>query len=226
MELLLLLHSLLLTTKHHKELNFSLLKDSLKLITNSLLSLLNTENHMEQKLSSNSELPNLPKLLKKLHLTLRTLHHKLESTNSLITLNMNGRECWDTKPKTKRDLLEHQNILTLKISLIPLTGELREPSLQLKTKDNVVHAGHSPPLELLKELNSLKLENSLHTLNNNSLIAHQHSETTVAMEVLWTTLSNTSNKTHLKPNLTIHTLLLMELANTSPQRELVKLLDS
>jgi len=181
---------------------------------------------MEQKLSSNSELPNLPKLLKKLHLTLRTLHHKLESTNSLITLNMNGRECWDTEPKTKRDLLEHQNILTLKISLIPLTGELREPSLQLKTKDNVVHAGHSPPLELLKELNSLKLENSLHTLNNNSLIAHQHLETTVAMEVLWTTLSNTSNKTHLKPNLTIHTLLLMELANTSPQRELVKLLDS
>jgi len=226
LELLLLLHSLLLTTKHHKELNFSLLKDSLKLITNSLLSLLNTENHMEQKLSSNSELPNLPKLLKKLHLTLRTLHHKLESTNSLITLNMNGRECWDTEPKTKRDLLEPQNILKLKISLIPSTGELREPSLQLKTKDNVVHAGHSPPLELLKELNSLKLENSLHTLNNNSLIAHQHSETTVAMEVLWTTLSNTSNKTHLKPNLTIHTLLLMELANTSPQRELVKLLDS
>ena len=181
---------------------------------------------MEQKLSSNSELLNLPKLLKKLHLTLRILHHKLESINSLITPQLNGRDYWDTEPKTKRDLLELQNILILKISLILSTGELREPSLQLKTKDNVVHAGHSPPLELLKELNSLKLENSLHTLNNNSSIAHHHSVTKVAMEVLWTMLSNTLNKTHLKLNLTIHTLLWMELANTSLQRELEKLLDS
>jgi len=39
-------------------------------------------------------------------------------------------------------------------------------------------------------------------------------------------LSNTLNKTHLNLNLTIHTKLLMEPANTSPQRELVKLLDS
>ena len=46
------------------------------------------------------------------------------------------------------------------------------------------------------------------------------------MEVLWIMLTITLNKTHLKLNLTIHTLLLMELANTSPQRELVKLLDS
>ena len=107
-----------------------------------------------------------------------------------------------------------------------LFRSLRELSLQLKTKDNAVHAGLSPPLELLKELNSLKLENLLHILSNNSLIAHHHSETTVAMEVLWTMHSNTSNKIHLKVKLIIHTLLLMELANTSLQRELVKLLDS
>ena len=221
-----MLHSLPLTTKPHKEPNFSLLKDSLKLITNSLLSLLNTENHMEPKLSSNSDLPNSLKLLLKLHHTPRTLHPKLESTNLLITPKVNGRDYWDTEPKTRRDLLEPQNILILKISLIPSTGELRELSPQLKTNNNVDHAGLSPPLEPLKELNSLKPENSPHTLNNNSLIAHHHSETTVAMEVLWTMLSNTLNKTHLKLNLTIHTLLLMELANTSPQRELVKLLDS
>jgi len=90
----------------------------------------------------------------------------------------------------------------------------------------VDHAGLSPPLVQLKELNSLLLENSTHYPNNNSLIAHHHSETKVAMEVLWTMLSNTLNKIHLKLNLTIHTLLLMELANTSPQRELVKLLGS
>ena len=62
-------------------------------------------------------------------------------------------------------------------------------------------------------------ENLLHTLNNNSLIAHLHSETKVAMEDLWTKLSNTSSKTHSKLNLTIHTRLLMEPANTFNQRE-------
>jgi hypothetical protein len=51
------------------------------------------------------------------------------------------------------------------------------------------------------------------------LIAHHLSETTVVMEDLWTMLSNILRKTHLNLNLTIHTLLLMELANTSPQRE-------
>jgi hypothetical protein len=213
---------LLLTTKPLKELNFSLLRDSLKLITNSLLSLPNTENHTEQKLSSNSDLLNSLKLLKKLLPTPRTHHLKLESTNSLTTPKANGRDYWDTEPKTKRDLLKPQKFLTPKISLTLSTGELKEPSLQLKTKDNVDHAGLSPPLVLLKELNSLPLVNLLHYLNNNSLIAHHPSETKVAMEVLWTVLSNTLSKTHSKLKLLIHTQLLMEPANTLPQRELVK----
>ena len=62
-------------------------------------------------------------------------------------------------------------------------------------------------------------ENLHLTLNNNSLIAHHHSETKVAMEDSWTMLSNTSSKTHSKLNLTIHTKLLMEPANTFNQRE-------
>ena len=87
-------------------------------------------------------------------------------------------------------------------------------------------AGLSPLLVPLKELNSLKLENLLHTLSNNSLIAHIHSEIMVAMEEIWTKLSNTLSKIHSKQNQTIHTPLLLEPANTSPLRELVKLLDS
>jgi len=221
-----LLHLLLLTIKLHKELNFSSLRDSLKLIINSLLSLPNTENLTEPKLNSNSDLLNLLKLLKKLLPTPRTHHLKLASINLLTILKVNGRDYWDTEPKTKRDLLKPPKFLILKISLILSTGELKEPSLQLKTKDNVDHAGLSPPLVPLKELNSLKLENLLHTLNNNSLIAHHPSEMKVAMEDLWTKLSNTLSKTHSKQNQTIHTPLLMEPANTSPQRELVKLLDS
>ena len=221
-----MLHLLLLTIKLHKELNFSSLRDLLKLIINSLLSLPNTENLTEPKLSSNSDLLNSLKLSKKLLPTLRIHHLKLESINSLTIPKVNGRDYWDTEPKTKRDLLKPPKFLILENSLILSTGELKEPSLQLKTKDNVDHAGLSPPLVLLKEQNSLPLENLLHTLNNNSLIAHHPSEMKVAMEDLWTRLSNTLSKTHSKPNQTIHTLLLMEPANTSPQRELVKLLDS
>ena len=84
------------------------------------------------------------------------------------------------------------------------------------------HAGHSTPQVQLKELNSLQLENSTHTLNNNSLTVQPHLEMKVAMEVLWIVLSNILNKTHLNLKLTIHTLELMELANTSPLKELVK----
>ena len=103
---------------------------------------------MEPKLNSNSELLNSLKLLKKLHPTLRIHHHKLELTNLLTILNMNGRKCWDTEPMTERNLLEPQNFLTLKILLTLSTGELKEQSLQLKTKDNVDHAGLSQPLVL------------------------------------------------------------------------------
>ena len=68
----------------------------------------------------------------------------------------------------------------------------------------------------------MQLENSTHTLNNNSLTVQPHLEMKVAMEVLWIVLSNILNKTHLNLKLTIHTLELMELANTSPLKELVK----
>jgi hypothetical protein len=86
----------------------------------------------------------------------------------------------------------------------------------------VDHAGLSLQLVQLKELNSLLLENLLLILNNNSLIAQLHSEMKVVMEDLWIMLSNISRKTHLNLNLIIHTQVLMELANTSLQRELVK----
>ena len=86
--------------------------------------------------------------------------------------------------------------MMIQTSLTQLTGELKELLIQLKTKDNVDHAGLSQPLEQLKELNSLPPENLHLTLNNNSLIAHHHSETKVAMEDSWTMLSNTSSKTH------------------------------
>ena len=66
------------------------------MITNSLDMLLHLENHMELKPNSNSDLLNSKKLLLPLKLTQLTQPQKLESTNSLITLKLNGKKCWDT----------------------------------------------------------------------------------------------------------------------------------
>ena len=66
-------------------------------------------------------------------------------------------------------------------SQLQFTGPPKELLLQLKTKDNADHAGLSQPQELLKELNSLPLENLLPSLNNNLLTAQPHLETTDAM---------------------------------------------
>jgi hypothetical protein len=84
------------TTKPHKELNSSLLSNSLKLITNSLDLLPNTENHMEPNPNSNSDLLNSKKLLLKSMLTQLIQPQLLELTNSLITQMLNGKKCWDT----------------------------------------------------------------------------------------------------------------------------------
>jgi len=48
-----------------------------------------------------------------------------------------------------------------------LTGDPRVPSPQLKTKDNVVHVGHSQPPVLKKDSNSLRTEAYPTCLNNN-----------------------------------------------------------
>ena len=61
-------------------------------------------------------------------------------------------------------------------------GLKTDPSPPLKTKGNVVHAGPSPPLEVLKVWAKLK-ELLRASLNNNSLIAQDHSETKLATEV-------------------------------------------
>jgi hypothetical protein len=60
-------------------------------------------------------------------------------------------------------LFSYQKI-TLKMEL---TGKPEVLLLQSKTKDNVVHVGLSPPLVLLKVLNSLKLVLLPVYLNNN-----------------------------------------------------------
>jgi len=103
-------------------------------------------------------------------------------------------------------------LMTLKS--VMLTGLLLDQLPMLKTKDNVVHAGPSPPLEVLKDWAKLK-DNSRASLNNNSLIAQDHSETKPAMVVLWTMPSNTLNKTVLFTKTNIPTRLLNKPAKST-----------
>ena len=125
------------------------------------------------------------------------------------------------------ELMIMYTIMILKSNTLNLkTGDMMEQSLQLsKIILIVTMAGLSPPPLQLKQLFLLELEDSSHYLYSNSLIAQHPSETEVAMEDLWKTLSNTLNLIHFKPHPTIHTQVLLEHANTSLLRGLVKFLD-
>ena len=71
----------------------------------------------------------------------------------------------DTRVKLKEKKLIY---LELKVSPLVLIGEIKELSLQLRTKDNVGHAGLSLQLVPWKVLIRLLVVNSFHFQNNNS----------------------------------------------------------
>jgi len=66
----------------------------------------------------------------------------------------------------------------------PLTGELRVQLTMLRTKVNVVHAGPSQLLVLLKVDTKSRLAHSSHSQSNNSLTV-QRTETQVVMVEIW-----------------------------------------
>jgi hypothetical protein len=73
-------------------------------------------------------------------------------------------------------------LLKLETSKPMSTGLKKELLLQLKTKDNVDHAGPSPLLDHWKELKKSNPENYNPTLNHNWLTVHLFMETTDAKE--------------------------------------------
>jgi len=79
------------------------------------------------------------------------------------------------------------------------------PSLELKTKVNVVHVGLSQLLVLLKDIQKTIKVTSKTSLNNNLLTVQDHMEITTVTEVLWTMLSLTLEITvsHSKMNILI-----------------------
>jgi hypothetical protein len=87
-------------------------------------------------------------------------------------------------------------------------------SLLLRTKDNVVPAGHSPPLVLWKVLISLRLVNLSHFLNSNSLIVQL--KTMGAMVDQCSLLSNILKTILLR--LSLNTLMLLTLKDVHTKR--------
>ena len=123
--------------------------------------------------------------------------HQLSTENFLVT-----RKLPPTVFKYKRNTMpvQFQSLLT---------GELREPLTQLRTNVNVVHAGLSQLLVLLKVDTSSRLANSSPFQSNNSLIAILLMETKVAMVEIWQLLSHTFKKMVLRLRLTTHTQVKM-----------------
>merc|ERR1739838_427416 len=140
---------------------------------------------------------------------------------SLLLLSQHA----DHRMMLRSSHLLFSNVITfplLKIFLNPSTGLIKVLSLQLRTKDNVVHAG----LSLLPDLWKVDIRSRLVTfqlfLSNNSLIAPRLKETWVAMVVSWTTPSSMLKPTRWKPNLSIPTRLPKVLA--VPRVVILKLL--
>jgi hypothetical protein len=77
----------------------------------------------------------------------------------------------------------HTLMLIPESMLVQSIGELKEPFLQLKTKDNADHAGPSPPPDHWNQSTKSKKEPSETSPNNNWLIAQPATEIKVAMEV-------------------------------------------
>jgi hypothetical protein len=109
------------------------------------------------------------KMLKSMKSMQAKIHSKLDTTCSQQWQNLKQKKWTDSKCQ-HLSKNKSQHILMIQTSLTQLTGELKELLIQLKTKDNVDHAGLSQPLLPLKENTLLRLENSFLSLNNNLLI--------------------------------------------------------
>lgn len=96
------------------------------------------------------------------------------------------------------------------------TGSPKEPLPQSKTKDNVDHAGPSPPPEDSKECTSLPKTPWLLCLNLNWSIAHPHTETKDVTEDWWEMPSTTLKPTVSPPKPPTLTLPETKPAKPSP----------
>lgn len=131
----------------------------------------------------------------------------LNSLNSWTSPMKNSKPpTSDTSPKKKMNKTSssHFKLLTYLMFPTQLTGELKMLLPQLRTKDNVVPAGHSPPLVLLKVWVLSAERDCKVSLNNNWLTVIPLNMD--AMEVLWKMLSDLLPVTVSFMKVNIHTL--------------------
>lgn len=111
----------------------------------------------------------------------------------------------------------NNSYLERKVKLNLQIGESKELFPPLKTKDNVVLAGHSPQSEPSKDFMLFKTEKSNNFLNKPQSTVQDHTEIKDAMEDGWTKLFHTSKQMEFLMNLSTNTQLEMENAKTSLQ---------
>jgi len=109
-----------------------------------------------------------------------TEDHIMDTTKDIMEVTIN-QSITDTTDIT--DVMEIMEDISRKLLYqIPSTGESKEPSLQLRIKDNADHAGPSPLPEVWREDIKSRTRASSPSLSNNSLTALRM-ETRVAMVV-------------------------------------------
>jgi len=133
--------------------------------------------------------------------------HGLDTTDSLHTLEINGRSLEATNTHWEHLFLLFNQLSAVFQSLMKLIGLLKVKLLQYKTKDNVVHAGLSLHLVLFPLLELLLDTHLSPSLNNNWLTVIQ--VVMGVMEVWWIMLSHILKPIHWNLSVIIHTLLAM-----------------
>ena len=177
-----LLHSLLevqlllwlflpLTVPHNTQ--TSLPPHSLKLKLNSSTSLLNTKDHTALRRNTNSDLAySLRNSRKSWVTTQKRPVSSRSSTSSQTTPMLNSPEWREVNTTHQSSMVLNQLNSTIpKLSQTVLTGETQVLLPELRTKAHADHAGHSPPLVLLKVSTRSRLDHWSHSQSNNSLIA-------------------------------------------------------
>merc|ERR1719313_1237082 len=122
-------------------------------------------NSISDQTSSDKDLPNTK------NTTQRDSHGLSESTTSPIELMRKSKLC-SVSSKCQLLLKTELNSSMLMLMLLQSTGLPREPSPQLRIKDNADHAGHSQPLVVLKVPTSSRLDNSFLFPSKTLLTAH------------------------------------------------------
>ena len=149
----------------------------------------------------------------------------LHTTNSQTIPPLNTNKCLDIRRSQQTQLNKHL-LWTNQFhhGALVLTGLQLVPSLQLKIKVSVVHAGLSPPLVLWKVPGKSALVNFFLSQNHNSLIALRHASAAVVETKLLHSITTQITSQCQNPHILTTPLLALALMMLTTHTQTSKLL--